>query len=66
MRKLPEDPDPRWYGYGAGHWEGNTLVINSNGYDERTWLDSLGNPHSDEMTLEERWTHLTPRLSRLQ
>ena len=40
-----------------GHWEGNTLVINSNGYDERTWLDSLGNPHSDEMVLEERWTH---------
>ena len=55
--KLPEDPDPRWYGYAASHWEGDTLVINSNGYDERTWLDSLGNPHSDEMTIEERWSH---------
>jgi hypothetical protein len=55
--KLPEDPDPRWYGYAVGHWDGNTLVVNSKGYDERTWLDSLGNPHSEEMELEERWTH---------
>jgi len=55
--KLPEDPDPRWYGYAVGHWDGNTLVINSKGYDERTWLDSLGNPHSEGMELEERWTH---------
>jgi hypothetical protein len=56
-RKLPEDPDPRWYGYAVGRWEGNTLVINSNGYDDRTWLDSQGYPHSDEMMLEERWSH---------
>ncbi len=56
-RKLPVDPDPRWYGYAVGRWEGDTLVINSNGYDERTWLDSMGYPHTDEMTLEERWRH---------
>lgn len=56
-RKLPVDPDPRWYGYAVGRWEGDTLVINSNGYDDRTWLDSLGYPHTDEMTLEERWRH---------
>jgi len=37
--------------------EGNTFIVQSNGYDERTWLDSLGYPHSEDMTLEERWTH---------
>ncbi len=55
-RKLPEDPDPRWYGYSVGHWEDDyTFVVNSNGTDERTWLDNAGNPHSDQLRVEERW-----------
>lgn len=57
-RKLPEDPDPRWNGYAVGRWEGDTFVINSVGFDERTWLDHFGNPHSDEMRLEERYHRL--------
>jgi hypothetical protein len=43
-RKLPapEDIDlPRWWGYAVGRWEGNTLVVDSTGYDERTWVDLL-------------------------
>jgi len=56
-RKLPDDLDPRWYGWAVGHWEGNTLVVESKGYDERTWVDSSGYPHSDEMRLVERYSH---------
>jgi hypothetical protein len=53
---LPEDPDPRWYGWAVGKWEGDTLVITSKGYNEKTWLDSAGYPHTENMTMEERWT----------
>jgi cyclase len=54
-RKLEEDPDPRFYGSSVGHWEGDTFVAESNGFDPRTWLDSNGHPHSDEMRLVERY-----------
>ena len=54
-RKLPEDPEPHFYGNSVGRWEGDTFVVESNGFDERTWLDSAGHPHSDQMTLEERY-----------
>ena len=56
-RVLPKDPDPAWMGYSIGKWDGDTFVITSTGYDERTWLDHLGNPHSDQMVLVERWKH---------
>jgi len=55
-RKLPEHPDlPRWYGYSAGHWEGDTLVVDTVGLDEREWLDNLGYPYSDQARLQERY-----------
>lgn len=55
-RKLPsDDAESRWYGYAVGHWEGDTFVVNSNGFDEATWLDQYGSPHSDQMTVEERY-----------
>jgi hypothetical protein len=55
-RKLPgDDADPRWYGYAVGHWDGDTFVVNSNNYEEASWLDQYGSPHSDEMTVEERY-----------
>jgi hypothetical protein len=61
-RKLPEDPpQPRWYGYNIGRWEGDTFVVESNGFEERSWLDQdrrnmqRGMPHSDEMRLVERY-----------
>ena len=60
-RSLPEDPDlPRWYGYSVGRWEGNTLVVNSFGHDDRTWIDYFGYPHSDQMRLEERYRRISP------
>lgn len=56
-RKLPDDLDPRWYGWAVGHWEGDTLVVESSGYDERAWLDTNGYPHSAGMRLVERYRH---------
>ena len=57
-RTLPKNPDPAWNGYAVGHWEGDTFVVESNGYDDRTWLDHFGDPHSDQMVLVERWKRL--------
>jgi hypothetical protein len=52
---LPADADPRILGYSVGRWEGDTFVVESNAFDERTWLDHFGYPHSDEMRLTERY-----------
>jgi hypothetical protein len=58
-RQLPNDPDPRWYGYSVGHWEDDqTFVVETRGTDERTWLDNAGNPHSDQLRVEERYHRL--------
>jgi hypothetical protein len=57
-RELPKDPDPQWMGYSVGKWEGDTFVVKSLGFDERTWLDHFGNPVSEDMTLEERYRRL--------
>jgi hypothetical protein len=55
-RQLPTNPDPRWYGYSVGRWEDDsTFVVNSNGTDDRTWLDNAGNPHSNDLKVEERY-----------
>jgi hypothetical protein len=56
-RALPAKIDyvPRWFGYSVGRWDGNTFVVTSTGFDERSWVDSFGYPHSDQMKLEERY-----------
>ena len=55
-RALPDDPDPRWYGYSVGKWvDDNTLVVTTIGTDPRTWLNHSGDPHSDELKVEERY-----------
>src|ERR1051326_2938042 len=59
-RELPKNPDPAWWGYSVGKWEGDTFVVESIGYDDRTWLDHFGSPHSDEMRLEERYRRIDP------
>ena len=57
-RKFPEDPSPTWQGYSVGRWEGDTLVINTMGFNDRGWLDARGTPHSTEMRVEERFRRL--------
>ena len=54
-RPLPVDPEPRWMGYSVGRWEGDEFVVQSLGFDERTWLDHFGNPISEEARFEERY-----------
>ena len=55
-RELPKDPEPRWYGYSVGKWvDDSTLVVESNGLDERTWIDRAGRPHSADLRVEERF-----------
>lgn len=59
LPKIGDDPGeapPTWMGYAVGHWEGNTFVVVSTGYDERTWFDRQGDPRSDHGVLVERWT----------
>ena len=54
-RKLEQDPNPTWMGYSVGHWDGDTLVVESNGFNERTWLDLEGHPHTEELRMTERY-----------
>lgn len=54
-RQLPSDPEPRFYGYSIGHWDGDTFVVESNGFDDRVWIDADGHPISNDAKLEERY-----------
>jgi hypothetical protein len=54
-RGHPSDPNPLWMGHSIGHWEGDTLVIDTIGFDDRSWLDSQGHPHSETMHVIERF-----------
>jgi len=55
-RKHPEDPDPTWYGHSVGRWEGNTLVIDTVGFNDKFWFDFRGHPHTEKLHTIERWT----------
>jgi hypothetical protein len=52
----PHSPDPAlaWYGEAIGKWDGETLVVDSIGYKDTTWLDSVGHPHSEDLHIVER------------
>ena len=54
-RKLPADPTPSWMGYSVARWEGDTFVVETTGYNERTWLDFTGHPHSEALHMTERF-----------
>jgi hypothetical protein len=55
-REMPKDPEPRWYGYSVGKWvDDYTLVVQTTGLDDRTWIDRAGRPHSDALRVEERF-----------
>jgi hypothetical protein len=54
-RKPPPDAQPLWFGYSVGKWEGDTLVVNSTGFNDKTSLDAFGHPHSDALHLIERY-----------
>jgi hypothetical protein len=65
-RALPANPDRRWYGYSVGRWvDDSTLVVNTVGTDDRTWLDNAGNPHSNSLRVEERYHRVNQRMMEL-
>ena len=55
-RSLEPDPNPTWMGYSVGHWEGDALIVESNGFTDRSWLDFGGHPHSEALRITERYT----------
>ena len=55
-RKHPTDWLPTWWGHSIGRWEGDTLVVDTVGYNDKFWFDSRGTPHTDKLHTIERWT----------
>ncbi len=57
-RKHPDDLLPTWWGHSIGRWEGDTLVIDTVGYNDKFWFDSRGTPHTEKLHTIERWTRI--------
>ncbi len=57
-RKLPnvDDINPDFLGYSVGHWDGDTLVVESNGFNHETWLDATGHPHGEQLHVTEKYS----------
>jgi len=55
-RAHPEDPNPTWFGHSLGHWEGDTLVIDTVGFNDKFWFDFRGHPHTEKLHTVERYT----------
>jgi hypothetical protein len=54
-RNHTADPQPSWMGYSVGKWEGDRLVVDAVGFNDRSWLDATGHQHSDAMRITERY-----------
>jgi hypothetical protein len=63
-RPHPPSMNPAWYGYSIGKWDGDAFVVDTVGFNDRSWLDGLGLPHSEELHITERFQRLN--LGRLQ
>ena len=58
-RPFPEDPNPTWNGYSVGHWEGETLVVETRGFRDNLWIDTWGSPMSDVAKMTEKFRRPT-------
>jgi len=54
-RKHPSDLDPTWYGDSIGSWDGDTLVVDSIGFNDKFWFDFAGHPHTEQLHIVERF-----------
>lgn len=54
-RPHPKNIDPKWMGHSVGRWDGDTLVIDTVGFDDRSWLTPQGHPHTEKMHVTERF-----------
>ena len=57
-RGHPEFLDPTWFGHSIGSWDGDTLVIDTVGFNDKFWFDRLGTPHTEQLHTIERWTRV--------
>jgi hypothetical protein len=57
-RKHVEDPDPTWYGDSVGKWDGDAMVVDTIGFNDKFWFDFRGHPHSEKLHTIERYTRL--------
>jgi hypothetical protein len=53
-RPLPTDPQPAWLGYSVGSWDGETFVVDTTGFNDKSWLDAGGTPHTEALRTTER------------
>jgi len=63
-RPFPDDPQPAWYGYSVGHWEGEKLIVESMGYNDKFWLDTEGRPSTEQLRVTEKFSR--PSFGRLE
>ncbi len=54
-RSMIKDPNPQWYGYSLGKWDGDTLVVDSSGFSAKAWLDQLGHTMTESLHVTERF-----------
>ena len=54
-RALAKDPNPAWLGYSVGRWDGDALVADSTGFNDKSWLDDPGHPHTGALHVTERF-----------
>jgi hypothetical protein len=57
-RKHPAELDPTWFGHSIGRYDGNTLVIDTVGFNDKSWFDNRGYPHTEQLHTIERWTRI--------
>jgi hypothetical protein len=67
-RGHPKDMEPSWYGDSIGKWEGDTLVVDTVGFNDKFWFDSTGHPHTEKLRITERYrrpdlTHLESEIT---
>jgi len=55
-RGHPNDLEATWYGHSIGHWEGDTLVVETVGFNDKFWFDFVGHPHTTQLKTVERYT----------
>ena len=55
-RAHPKDLNPTWYGHSVGRWEGDSLVIDTVGFNDKFWFDFRGHPHTEQLHTVERYT----------
>jgi hypothetical protein len=54
-RPLPKDPNPAWFGYSVGRWDGDAFVVDTAGFNDNVWLDNAGRPATEQLRVTERF-----------